>query len=154
MLKQHKLLKTKDFRPIKIKSGSSVKQDIGLMFGDVATNLNVRAYYNISNSAYDKIADGDSVNEAKSSEKTTASGSKTSAGKTTVDPGVAKNADRENSGGVSDSSFVLNSATNKFHKMDCEHVSEMDSANKEVIRNVNYQGMLEKGYSPCKDCLG
>ena len=154
MLKQHRLLRTKDFRPINIKSGSSVKQDIGLMFGDVATNLNVKAYYNVSNSAYEKIAEGSSVNEAKASESTTASEKKTTASRTTVEPAAAKTPSRENSGGASDSAFVYNSATNKFHKMDCEHVEDMNSDNIEVLRNISYQGMLEKGYSPCQDCLG
>ncbi len=154
MLKQHKLLKTKDFRPISIKSGSSVKQDIGLTFGDVPVNLNVKAYYNISNAAYDKIAEGNSVNEAKSSETTTSAERRTTAGRTTVEPAAANTASRENSGGVSDTAFVYNSASNKFHRVGCEHVSDMDSDNIEVIRNVTYQTMLEKGYSPCQDCLG
>lgn len=154
MLKQHRLLKTKDFRPISIKSGSTVKQDIGLMYGDVPTTLSVKAYYNVSNSAYEKIAEGSSVNEAKASESTTAAEKRTTAGRTTVEPAAANTPSRDNTGGVSDSAFVYNSATNKFHRMDCEQVEDMSSDNLEVIRNISFQGMLEKGYSPCQDCLG
>ncbi len=62
MLKQHKLLHTKDFREIAIK-GNYLKNARALCFGDVKTCLDVKAYYNVKNSTYDKISDGMSVIE-------------------------------------------------------------------------------------------
>ncbi len=150
MLKQHKLLKTKDFRPISIKGCPSVTEDIPLCFGDVATNLKVKAYYNTSNDAYDKIADGNSVTEAKAA---SSAEKRTTTGRTTVEPTTGR-ASRENSGGVSDSAFVYSKSSNNFHRIGCDHVSEISSDNMEVFRDVSYQKMLEKGFTPCPDCLG
>lgn len=61
MLKQHKLLHTKDFREISISGAPYKAVAKALKFGDVNTILKVKAYYNISNSVYDRIANGSSV---------------------------------------------------------------------------------------------
>ena len=83
MLQQHKLLKTKDFRTIAITGGSCLAASKLLCFGDVKTALRVKAYYNISNTVYDRIAGGSSVVQAtptvsRSSSSSSSSGSSSS----------------------------------------------------------------------------
>lgn len=68
MLRQHQLLKTIDFRPVSVASGSSVRGKTVLKFGDVETKLIVNGYYNIKDSTYDKIKSGESVFEANNKE--------------------------------------------------------------------------------------
>lgn len=73
MYNQHKMLKTLNFRPISIKSGSSAVQKKILTFGDVKALLNVTGYWNIDDSAYDTIVSGGTVSEERKVEKTTES---------------------------------------------------------------------------------
>ena len=75
MLKQHKLLGTKDFRTITVTSGSCKSASKMLTFGDVKTLLNVKAYYNISSAVYDRIASGSAVIQSTSAPAKSSSGS-------------------------------------------------------------------------------
>lgn len=70
MLEQHRLLHTKNFRDISVSGTQYLSSSKALRFGDVNTVLNVKAYYDVKNSVYDKIANGDSViQNAESSSK-------------------------------------------------------------------------------------
>ena len=60
MLEQHKLLKTKNFRPLSIKA-NYVESKGNLTFGSIKTTLDVKAYYNVKAATYEKIAGGSNV---------------------------------------------------------------------------------------------
>lgn len=49
--------------------------------------------------------------------------------------------------------YVLNTSSKKFHLPNCRYVSSMIDANKNT-ETTSYAGLLNRGYSACKVCLG
>ena len=47
--------------------------------------------------------------------------------------------------------YVLNTNTHKFHKENCESVSDIAGSNKEVYTG-NREDLINMGYEPCKSC--
>ncbi len=47
--------------------------------------------------------------------------------------------------------YMLNLNTNKFHRMSCKDIKKMKDKNKKVETNTR-QAIIDKGYSPCKNC--
>ena len=146
MLHQHKLLKTKNFREISIKA-NYLESCRALCFGDVKTALDVKAYYNVGNSTYDKIAAGSSVYQ-NAAVRTSGNNDSAASG------GSSRSTTAANSGNkVSDTSFVLNTSSNIFHRTGCSHVNEMSASNKQILYNTSFSEMVAKNYDPCDDCL-
>lgn len=49
--------------------------------------------------------------------------------------------------------YIVNKSTGKFHSPNCYMVDKIKSGNKKEIQ-ASYDQMKNKGYSPCKKCLG
>ena len=175
MLEQHKLLKTKNFRPLSIKA-NYLECCGAICFGDVKTNLDVKAYYNVGNSAYDKIADGASLtqntaiktegnNEASASGGSTRSSANvlssisgiiSDVGKSATTKRVAETAasnDKEKARAAT--TFNYNTNTNKFHSVSCTQGNKMSPEHKQVYTNTSYDEMINVYHAePCSYCLG
>lgn len=49
--------------------------------------------------------------------------------------------------------FIANKNSNKFHTEKCDNAAKISEKNKKVM-NDTFQGMINKGYTPCSQCLG
>ena len=50
-----------------------------------------------------------------------------------------------------ESSYVLNTSSHKFHRPDCDSVSKMSDSNKKVV-SESREKIISEGYKPCKRC--
>ena len=176
MLEQHKLLKTKNFRPLSIKA-NYVESKGNLTFGSIKTTLDVKAYYNVKAAAYEKIAGGSSVVQNKAVKTngnydTSASSSSTrntssalssvaaivnSVAKNTTTRSASSTAtsyDKENARKTA-TEFIYNKNTGVFHTTDCSQLEKMDENNKKTYSNTSYDEMKNVNhFKPCSYCLG
>lgn len=52
---------------------------------------------------------------------------------------------------VSESTYVLNTNTKKFHKLTCRDIGKMKDKNKQEYTGVR-EDIISQGYAPCKHC--
>ena len=151
MLKQHKLLHTKDFREIAIK-GNYLKNARALCFGDVKTCLDVKAYYNVKNSTYDKISDGMSVIE-NTAVKTSGNVDNASSA-VVVRRSAAKAANDTNTTTAAKNysgktlNVTLDTQTKKYHTTNCGHLPKENA--KEA--SMTAEELSDLGYTLCGHC--
>ncbi len=112
MLEQHKLLKTKNFRPLSIKA-NYLECCGAICFGDVKTSLDVKAYYNVGNSAYDKIADGASLTQNTAADAPAARTSAASASRSSSSNSTASGASASSASSASGASAAVVNAAKK-----------------------------------------
>ncbi|MCD7785344.1 MAG: hypothetical protein LUH18_07205 [Oscillospiraceae bacterium] len=67
----------------------------------------------------------------------------------TTSPEIAS--DDSSTTDATESVYVLNTSTKKFHRPDCRHVGSIKDENKEEY-NGNREDLIEQGYSPCGTC--
>ncbi len=173
MLEQHKLLKTKNFRPLSIKA-NYVESKGNLTFGSIKTTLDVKAYYNVKAATYESIAGGSSVVQNKAVKTNGNYDASTSSSSTKSTSTLISSVSAITNSAVKSSSTTTSSINNssnyketgtefiantnpdsmKFHKPDCKSVKRMNEENKKLYTNTSYDAMIKEGYSPCQNCLG
>ncbi len=147
MLEQHKLLKTKNFRPLSIKA-NYLECCGAICFGDVKTSLDVKAYYNVGNSAYDKIADGASLTQNAAIKTEGNNEASASGGSTRSSAAASSTSDSNTSSSGVKQSYIVDTVTKKFHYTDCSYLPTEHYE----TRNATAQELKSEGYSPCGHC--
>ena len=71
-------------------------------------------------------------------------------GDSQVDQGFS-DVDRKSQNNGEENSYVLNTKTLKFHRLDCSSVTEMNANNRKDV-TMSREEMINQGYTPCKRC--
>lgn len=176
MLEQHRLLGTKNFRKLSFKANYQECKG-NLCFGDIKTVLDVKAFYNVSKSAYEKIeasantaADTSAKVTATRSASSSSSGAQTraaasgskassSSASAAVVNAAKKVAEKAAEKAISSAAsktaskgsvrtFVTNPVTKIYHTKNCGH---WPSDNK-VNREATAEQLESEGYTLCEFC--
>lgn len=112
---------------------------------------NVQPYIGIDYATGDSWALQDStVAQNSSSNKSSDSSSNSSSNSSSDSSSNSSSSSSSNNGTTY--SLVINSNTKKIHLANCSSVSKMNESNK-IYDTATVQSWIDKGYSPCKNCL-
>lgn len=147
MEKQHKLLKTKQFKEVGINTGNCRYVSVPLTFGDLPAVLDVKAFYGVKDESYKTIASGGVASEAKAeANKSSGSGRSANYSKAVT---VTETEAQQNT----DYKYILNKATLKIHYPDCSDVDRIKEENIEYS-NDSVEELEKQGYKTCRHCFG